>query len=332
MSYTRADAPYATALRDHLTGHDLPVWMDTELGWGATFPREIAERIRQSTALIVIMSHDAQGSSWVEREILEGQRHGKPFLPVLREGERLFLLASSNYFDARDGSLPGPPELRQMQDLLVSTTPRAAAPLRAPQPRKPRPQTSEQPSSLPSNFPWGPRRPERLAAHRDVPPPSALHRLVSSLDSGRLEHADILTTSLVLDAVDRLENGWLRRSDGARLPSAVLTEIDRAWAATTSGRHGFRAQAARRPGNPAGPRASRAFAELTLTLGWRASRRDVVPRYPDFARGQEYPSGFFPTLRNPQLEQGQSWHDQWRETVLAVHSRLWRWADIGRVD
>ena len=36
----------------------------------------------------------------------------------------------------------------------------------------------------------------------------------------------------------------------------------------------------------------------------------------------DFPPGFFPTMRNPQLERFESWHDKWTDTVMAVHTRL----------
>ncbi len=315
VSYSRDDTQYATALHEHLTDHGLPVWMDAGLAWGVTFPREIAARIERSLALIVIMSHGAQGSDWVEREILEGQRHGRPFLPVLRSGERLFLLASSNYFDARDGSLPGSRELRQLRTLRDATA--------SSDERRSR-RTAE--SVLKAS-----PHPEHGTPHQGVPTPVGLEKLSAALDAGRLEHADILTTSVVVEAAGRLDRGWLRRRDGADLPATLLTGIDRAWSQATSRRHGFTAQLELWSHHSHGTRvgSSRAFSDLTLALGWRGSRRDVVPRYPDFAGGQDYPTGFFPTLRNPQIETSQTWHDHWLETVMAVHVRLGRWATAG---
>ena len=64
---------------------------------------------------------------------------------------------------------------------------------------------------------------------------------------------------------------------------------------------------------------------LALSLGWKRAHGDTMPRYGEFVRPTDHSIGFFPTLRNPQLESHQSWHDQWLETVMAVHLRLRKW-------
>src|SRR6266536_700263 len=120
VSYSRADIEYTTRLAEHLRSAGLPVWFDHDLVWGARFPTEIPQRIKYALAVIVIMSPAAEASEWVEREILEGQCYDRQFLPVLVRGERFFLLASSCYFDARDGALPGERELCQLRALRDS--------------------------------------------------------------------------------------------------------------------------------------------------------------------------------------------------------------------
>jgi len=39
------------------------------------------------------------------------------------------------------------------------------------------------------------------------------------------------------------------------------------------------------------------------------------------------PAGFFPTLRNPQIESYPSWYDRWQGTALEVHLRLREWTE-----
>jgi hypothetical protein len=243
VSYARDDAQYADRLREHLVQHGLPVWMQTDLAWGSAFPREIAERIGQALAMLVIMSPGAQKSEWVEREILEGQHHGRQFLPILRAGNRLFLLASSNYFDARSGALPGARELRQLRAVCDAAVSPAVG-------RKPTLDTPRAPA---------PVRPATLTAS------AGLGKLTALLQAGRLEHADILTTSVLLEAVDRLDTGWLRQADGARLPSDLVTEVDRAWSTATDGRHGFLAQIVRYDRPPT----ARCRAAGGTSLRWR---------------------------------------------------------------
>ncbi|MEU6371162.1 toll/interleukin-1 receptor domain-containing protein [Streptomyces sp. NPDC046931] len=306
ISYARQDVAYVSRLAEHLQGFGLPLWFDLHMAWGSRYPEEIRLRLSEALGIIVVMSPGADASEWVEREILEGQRNDRDFLPILLAGERLFLLASSHYFDARDGALPGEREIRQLRAICdARTTGVEAGPalvLRPPVQPPPPP----------------PVRPS---------PDRALLKLTSCLEEGQVEHADILTTSLLLEAVGRLGSGWMRRADGKRLPVALLDRIDLAWSTFSQGAMGFRAQLHKCPSPPPGAPAGsqRDFSLLALSLGWKAERRDTTPRYGEFVRPVGHPPGFFPTLRNPQLERHVSWHDQWVETVMAVHVRLRTW-------
>ncbi|MEU5847898.1 toll/interleukin-1 receptor domain-containing protein [Saccharopolyspora shandongensis] len=301
VSYSHEDAHYVTRLVDHLRGFGLPLWFDGHLAWGSQFTREIRQRLSRALGIIVVMSPGADQSEWVEREILEGQRHDRLFLPILLSGERLFLLASSNYFDARDGSFPGEREIQELQrirDAKPGFVPRQS-PLDIPA-GKPAPRTTRVPAQI------------------------SLRKLSTFLADGQLEHADILTTSLLLESVNRIDHGWMRRTDGKTISAGLLHDVDDLWSRFSGGQHGFRAQLALHrvppPGAPEGRQ--RDFSALALSLGWKRAQRDTMPRYGDFIARPEFPAGFFPTLRNPQLEQNQSWHDHWMETVMAVQLQL----------
>ncbi|HMH90250.1 MAG TPA: toll/interleukin-1 receptor domain-containing protein, partial [Streptosporangiaceae bacterium] len=307
VSYSHADLEYTTRFAQHLRSADLPVWFDRDLAWGVRFPTEIPQQIMYALAVIVLMSPTAEASEWVEREILEGQRYDRQFLPVLVDGERFFLLASSYYFDARDGALPGERELCQLR--AIRDRDRAGGGGPAPEIRL--------------------APPVRASASTRPKTGASFTKLRSFLGAGELTSADILTTAMILQAVGRHGDGWLRLEDGARVPSELLTGIDTTWARFTHGAHGFRAQLSCRRIGPGG--AGREvgapdlggrdlsvrddFASLAMALGWCRAGRGVQ-RYGEFVEG-ERPVGFFPTLRNPQSERHHTWHDRWVRTVLA---------------
>jgi hypothetical protein len=308
ISYSHDDYHYVKRLAAHLHESRLPAWHDSDLSWGDRYPQKIAEQIARSLGVIVVMSPTAAESEWVEREILEGQRFNQVFLPVLLAGERFFLLAATSYFDARLGRLPGDREMRRLRELADAAEP------------------SRQPVLLPD---WGQVTPGGLVAGpQDTD--ALLAKLHAFLAGGRVAHADILTTSMLVGAARRIGNGWLRREDGSHLLSGLLAGIDLIWSEFFGGEHGFRAQLARHGGPPPGarPGGHQDFTALAMSLGWKSSVRGATPRYGDFVRPQagKWPPGFFPTLRNPQLEQRQGWPDRWRETVIAVHLRLRNWS------
>jgi hypothetical protein len=307
LSYSHQDMDYVKRLAAHLHESGLPAWYDTDLNMGERYPQKIAGHIRGALGVIVVMSPAAVESEWVEREILEGQRYNRVFLPVLLAGERFFLLAATKYFDARLGRLPGDREMRWLRQLADSAEPgRGPAPL----------------------YDWGQvAQGSAAAGWQDIG--AQLAKLHSFLDAGRVEHADILTTTMLVCAVGRIGSGWLRREDGSRLLSSLLAGIDLTWSEFSGGGHGFRAQLARHSGPPQGARPGdyRDFVALALSLGWKSQARAATPQYGDFVRPAtgKWQAGFFPTLRNPQLEQRQGWPDRWRETVMAVHLRLRSW-------
>ena len=310
ISYSHEDIDYTKRLAAHLRESGLLSWYDSELHWGERYPHRISEQIMHAPGVIVVMSPAAAESEWVEREILEGQRYNRAFLPILLTGERLFLLAATHYFDARLGRMPGDREMRRLRQLADSTEPgRRSVPL----------------------FDWGQVAQGSSTVAGQQGTDALLAKLHSFLDASRVEHADILTTSMLLGAAGRIGSGWLRRADGAALLSGLLAGIDLIWSEFSGGAQGFRAQLALHRDPPPGARPGdlRDFAALAVSLGWKSSPGRPTPGYGDFVRPMtgKWPPGFFPTLRNPQLEQRQSWHDRWLETVMAVHMRLRKWGN-----
>jgi hypothetical protein len=309
VAYAHEDAAYAHDLVRHLGRFDLPLWFDANMAWGDRFTLEIRQRLRCALAIIVIMSPDAEASTWVEREILEGLRHDRDFLPILLRGELLFLLGSSSYFDARDGALPGEREISQLQAIRAKDPTGTGSHPRLVLPR---------PVAAPDATSGSARR---------IPPDVSLRKLRSFLANGEVAHADIVTTALLLEAAGRLGKGFLRRDDGERLPFPLLDLVDRAWSEFSRGRQGFLAQVARHR-RPLGQRPGREFAEfveLAISLGWKATQNEHTGLYGEFVGSAGDHVGFFPTLRNPQAEVYGDWHDQWMLTAIAVHVRLRRW-------
>ncbi len=301
VCYASADLDYAQALIGQLRADGLTVWSVGDLRPGDAQFWSIRQQLTYATAVVVLMSPQSQDSDDITRMILEGLRHERPFFPVLLDGERNYHLAHTWYVDARDGRLLSPHELEMLRRLDE-----AAAEHRPLDPA----------TVLPAPLESPPVRAVR------VPASVSLDRLHHALCSGELEHADLLTTALVLEAADRLDDGWMRERHARGLPLDVLAGIDAVWSAQTQGRQGFRAQAAL-----AGVRAPRHadFLALSVACGWRGSVDDSVSRhYREFAElaGPGRRTGFFPTLRNPQSEGFPDWYDQWMSTVLATHLRL----------
>lgn len=308
ISYAHEDLHYVKRLAVHLRKSDVPAWFDADLRWGDRWPQRLSEQIRQATGMIVVMSQAAADSEWVEREILEGQHYNRPFRPILLDGQRLFLLNATQFFDARMGNLPGEREIRELHQLLRSAD------------------SGRRSTQL---IDWGraAHGSDTVAADQDNN--ELLAKLHSFLKASRVEHADILTTSMMLDAAKRSEQGWLHETDGALLLPGLIAGIDHIWSDSTHGAHGFRAQLALHDAPPPGvrPGRDRDFTALARSVGWRGPQPGATPLYADFVkrRAGSWPPGFFPTLRNPQLELRPGWHERWVKTVMAVHLRLRSW-------
>jgi hypothetical protein len=156
-----------------------------------------------------------------------------------------------------------------------------------------------------------------------------LRRLRALLKEGEVAHADLLTTSLILAAAKR-DTGWMDRRDAHGLPKSLLTGIDAAWSEHTGGRQGFRQQLDlyRLKGEGATE-----FLDLAEAYGWKAAaaggprfgERHATWTYREFVDRSPVPAGFFPTLRNQQIEVYPGWYDRWRKTVIALHLRLRDW-------
>ncbi|MET7702158.1 TIR domain-containing protein [Streptomyces sp. NPDC005485] len=296
-----ADAAFGGRLAEQLRTAGLPVWSTDDLRPGDAQFWTIRQQLRHAVAVVVVMTPQSQDSDDVTRMILEGQVHGRTFVPVLLDGDVNYHLAATWHVDARDGALLDAAELDLLRALHRDVT-------QCRPPRLPDPGVGS------------------TAPVVRMTPPAALERLRAHLAEDEYEHADLLTTRIVLETAGRLTEGWLGERHARTLPLDVLAGIDALWTARSEGRQGFGRQRALAPADRGrrGPR----FAELGAALGWRDSADSPVPRlYRDFVQraGPGRRSGFFPTLRDPGRENDPDWYDRWSSTVPAVHARLREW-------
>ncbi|MCP9958012.1 toll/interleukin-1 receptor domain-containing protein [Streptomyces sudanensis] len=298
ICYAPADAAYGLELAGQLRTAGLSVWSAADLRPGDSQFWTIRQQLAFATAVIVLMSPHSQDSDDITRMILEATLHQRPFFPILLEGKRNYHLAHTWYVDARDGRLLNPAEIDLLREL--DATRRAGRPA-APSPVLPAPLTRPTVGTV------------------RVPPDVSLERLDSYLAEGELAHADLHTTAVVLEAANRLDEGWAGARHVHGIPASVLAGIDAIWADHTHGRQGFRAQA-----ELSSVRRARHsdFLALSVACGWRGSADGAVPQsYREFTNlaGPGPRNGFYPSLRNPQNELFLDWYDQWAATVLAVH-------------
>lgn len=106
LSYSRRDIRMMQRIRDDLRANSLSVWTDEGIHPGTVSWKESIERaIRGAGLLIVLLSPDANESTWVQREIDYAEVQGVPVLPILIRGEPRdaipFALAGAQFVDLR---------------------------------------------------------------------------------------------------------------------------------------------------------------------------------------------------------------------------------------
>lgn len=101
ISYSRVDESFAKKLAGDLSRYDIPIWLDDlSLRAGDNWPQIIADAIDKCQAMLVIISPDSMASQWVERELSQADKKGKPVFPLLYRPTPL-----PGWFDLRFGNV-----------------------------------------------------------------------------------------------------------------------------------------------------------------------------------------------------------------------------------
>ncbi len=87
ISYAHVDARSAAKVAEALKAVGYSVFLDQFLVGGTDFQREIHERLRTSSAVVVLLSNGARKSDWVQDEIATAIAHGKRIVPVMLDAE-----------------------------------------------------------------------------------------------------------------------------------------------------------------------------------------------------------------------------------------------------
>lgn len=134
VSYSHTDKAYATRLAAHLAENGITCWIDHQLDYGAQWPRVIERQIDACAAFIVIMTEQANDSTWVRNELEHARRRRKPILPLRLSGDVFFGLYDAHYVDVRGGGLPGRQFVDQVRGLTTPPAASVAPPAPAPGP------------------------------------------------------------------------------------------------------------------------------------------------------------------------------------------------------
>jgi len=106
ISYSHTDSDYVRRLASELEARSYVPWFDEHIETGDRWFKRIADAIKDSSAVVVVMTPEAEQSEWVEKEILVAQKHNKPIYPLLLNGREFDLLISVKYTAVRGNALP----------------------------------------------------------------------------------------------------------------------------------------------------------------------------------------------------------------------------------
>ena len=120
ISYSHKDTEYVEKLEAKLIEEGFNVWIDHRIDFGSQWPKAIQDALDACDAFIVVISENSYESKWVQNEVSRADRKGKPFFPLLLQGDAWLAIEALQYVDVRDGSLP--PE--KFLNRLSSVTPR----------------------------------------------------------------------------------------------------------------------------------------------------------------------------------------------------------------
>ena len=87
LSYSRKDADVAQAVAEAIAAAGHEVWWDRHLPGGSRYAVEIDRALQDAEAVVVLWSHSAIASSWVQDEAVEGRDSGR-LIPVMLDGSK----------------------------------------------------------------------------------------------------------------------------------------------------------------------------------------------------------------------------------------------------
>jgi hypothetical protein len=94
ISYSRDDADIMSRIAFFLRDHGFKIWVDNEklVPGTPTWEQSVEEAIKNSFAVIVLVSPDSRNSSWVRREITYAEHLHKRIFPLLLKGPGIISL------------------------------------------------------------------------------------------------------------------------------------------------------------------------------------------------------------------------------------------------
>ena len=243
ISYSRQDQAYVSLLAQALESHNLPVWLDDHINYGATWPRVIREQLERCQLVLVVMSPRSEDSHWVQCELTHALEIRKPIFPLLLEGPRWFSVASLQTVDVTSSKLPPARFFDILRPHFPAPTSTAASTLIqevATDAIPPAPVGWAPPTTTPEQKPATAQlvQEDNLSSEKGVD----YRKLRDLLKAGQWKEADIETNRLLLEAIGRHENDFTREDELLNFPCTDLLMVDALWVKYSRGKWGFSVQ------------------------------------------------------------------------------------------
>ncbi len=128
LSYSRADAEAAFAIRRALEEAGHVVWQDlTAIKGGEEWVKSIEAGVEHCYTLVMVVSAAARHSEWMQIEYLHAKRRGKPIVPILVDASEIpTLLLATHVIHAHPALEPGLQQLLRALPAPPSAPPPAA--------------------------------------------------------------------------------------------------------------------------------------------------------------------------------------------------------------
>jgi HEAT repeat protein len=126
MSYSRKDEEIMRFIARFLRAQGMKVWVDNEKLIPGTpiWEDAIEKAIRDSAAIVVVLSPDSKSSEWVRREISLADQHRKRVFPVLASGDEnssiTLRLINRQYVDIRQNKEKGLKSLSEALSFYIN--------------------------------------------------------------------------------------------------------------------------------------------------------------------------------------------------------------------
>jgi len=120
ISYSHKDREYIHKLAETLQASGLDVWIDDRIDYGTRWSLVIEDAIDRCDSFILVASENSRQSEWVQHEVARAKRLDKPFFPILLNGRPWLIFESTQYYEVREGNLPGEKFINALRRLELS--------------------------------------------------------------------------------------------------------------------------------------------------------------------------------------------------------------------